>query len=61
MMSAEKFGRCKTEVEGRTEIRERLALKNKLKSEKRLEIPGIQGIMRRDRNENRLCTVRWTS
>ena len=41
MMSAEKLGRCKAGIEGRMETRERLlALKNKTKSEKRLEVFG---------------------
>ena len=50
IMSAEKFGRCKAEVEGRIERRERLALRNKVKSEKRSR--DIRGIKRRARNEN---------
>ena len=40
VMSAEKSGRDKTEVEGRIEGWERLALKNKVKSEKYLKIYG---------------------
>ena len=36
----EKFGGCKTEVKGRTEQRERQALRNKVKEEKHLEIHG---------------------
>ena len=35
MMSAEKFGRSKAEVDERVERRERLALRNEVKSEKR--------------------------
>ena len=41
MMSAERFGRRKTEeVEERIEIKERLALGNKVKSEKHFEMYG---------------------
>ena len=40
MMSAGKFGRYKAEVEERIERRERLALRNKVESEKHLEIYG---------------------
>ena len=39
-MSAGKFGICKAEVEENVEIRERLALRNKAKSEKHLETYG---------------------
>ena len=53
-MSAEKFGRCKTDVEERTE---KLALGNKVKSEKHSR--DIWGNKRRDRNEN-VCTVQGT-
>ena len=40
MMSADKFRRYKAEAEEMIERRERLALRNKLKSEKILEIYG---------------------
>ena len=40
MMSAEKFWRYKTDVEERIERRKRLALRNKVKSEKLLDIYG---------------------
>ena len=40
VMSAGTFGRYKAEVEGMIEIRERLALRNKVESEKHLEIHG---------------------
>ena len=38
MLSIEKFGRYKTEVEERMERREQLAPKNKVKAEKRLGV-----------------------
>ena len=34
VLPIEKFGGCKTEVKGRTEERDRLALRNKVKEEK---------------------------
>ena len=40
VMSAEKFGRYKADVEERIERRERLALRNRVKSETHLEIYG---------------------
>ena len=50
MLSTEKFERHKTEVEGRTERRGRLALRNYVKAEKRSRhTRGIEGRMR---NEN---------
>ena len=39
-LSIEKFGGYKTEVKGRIEERERLALRNKAEAEKHLEIYG---------------------
>ena len=50
MMSAGKFGRGKTEVEEIRERRERLTLRNKVKSEKHLSY--MRGVERRDRNED---------
>ena len=50
MMSADKFGRYKTEVEEMIEIIERLALSYNVKSEKHSR--NIRGVERRDRNEN---------
>ena len=49
-MSAETFGRYKAEVEERIGSRERLALRNKMNSEKQL-IRDIRGVERRDRNK----------
>ena len=40
VMSAEKFGKYKAQVEERIERRGRLALRNKVESEKHLEIYG---------------------
>ena len=40
VISAEKFGRCEAEVEERIERREMLALRNKVESEKYLEVYG---------------------
>ena len=54
MMSAEKFGRRKAEVQEMLEIRERLALvRNKVKSEEHSR--DTRGIERRDRIENVLA------
>ena len=49
-MFAERFRRKTAEVEEIVEARERLTLRNKVKSEKLLRY--IQGIERRDRNDN---------
>ena len=49
-MSAGKFGKYKAEVEERIERSERLALRNKVESDRTLgDIRGIEG---RSRNEN---------
>ena len=53
MVSAEKFGRYKEEAEEGIGRRERLALRNKVNSEKHLRY--IRGIKRRDTHENLLA------
>ena len=50
MLTIEKFAGYKTEVEEKIQIRERLALRNKVKEEHSKEI--YQGVKRRHRNEN---------
>ena len=50
MVPAKKFGRYKAEAGESLGKRERLALRNKVKSEKRSR--DIRGIKRRGRNEN---------
>ena len=48
IMSVEKFGRYKTEIEERIERRERVAPRNKVKSEKHF----IREVERKNRNKN---------
>ena len=50
MLTIEKFAGYKTEVEEKIQIRERLALRNKVKEEEYLEFYG--GFKRRNRDEN---------
>ena len=50
ILSAEKFGRCKTEAEEMIESREGLALRNKVKSGKHLV--DKRGVKQRDGNES---------
>ena len=50
LLSIEKFAGYKTEVKERIEIRERLALRNKVKEEEHLR--DLRGVQRRNRNEN---------
>ena len=51
MVSADTFGRYKTESEERTETGGRLALRNKVKPEKGMDAE-VHGLKRRDRKEN---------
>ena len=57
-MSADKCGRYKGGVEEMIERRERLALRNKVKSEKHLEIYG--GVSEGTEMKS-MCTAQWTS
>ena len=50
ILSIEKFAGYKTEVKERVEIREKLALRNKVKEEEHLR--DLRGVKRRNRNEN---------
>ena len=50
MLSIEKFAGYKTEVKENIKIRERLALRNKVKEEEHLR--DLRGVKRRNRNEN---------
>ena len=52
ILSMEKFGGYKTEVKGRIESRETLALRNKVKEEVHLLIEIQRGVKTRCRNEN---------
>ena len=53
-----KFGGYKTEVKERIEIRERLALRNKVKKEEHLEI--FAGL-REEIGMKHICTAQWTT
>ena len=58
VLSTEKFGGYKTEAKGRTEERERQALRNKVKEEKHLEIYGGS---REDIGMKTYLTAQWTT
>ena len=59
MLTIEKFAGYKTEVEEKIQIRERLALRNKVKEEEHLKY--LREGKRRNRNENVFCTAQWTT
>ena len=58
ILSIDKFGGFKTEVKEVIEERGRLALRNKVKQGKHLE---IYGGLREDIGMKRICTAQWTT